>query len=484
MMNKSFLFINLSIECGWNTGVNHGIAFLVPVARKHGYEVSCLNLQDEMPADVLRRKIQKLSPSVIGFSCTSHQLRYLKRYSAEIAEYSQALQISGGVGSTLEPEWILSETSISGACIGEGDVPLDSLLSRIDSGDSADGTEGFWWRTADGIQKCDVPGFQADISKLDFPDYTIFERETISRDGGLLVMLSRGCPYNCHYCCNNALRDVYACTTGYFRMPPVEYAIQLLEKLVESFPETRFIDFEDDLLIGNKKWFRAFAREYDERIGLPYRACVRVECVTEEMVTLMKESGCQRAYIGVESGSERLRSEVLNRKHSNEMIVEKCRLIKQAGLELLTFNMIGLPFETANEMGETLALNKRIAPDNGQCTFFYPYRGTHLYRVCEDQGLLVDEEQMLEITNYNTRPAIRMTKDLEHDCMRFQRRIQDYLSRRHMMSSLRDRLAGLPVWKRIVYHIYYLVAPVVWRNPWLARMSWPIRKLLGGRIHS
>ena len=42
-MTKRFLFVNLAIDCGY-TGVNHGIAYLAPVVKKHGYDVRCMHL--------------------------------------------------------------------------------------------------------------------------------------------------------------------------------------------------------------------------------------------------------------------------------------------------------------------------------------------------------------------------------------------------------------------------------------------------------
>ena len=103
------------------------MAYLVTVVKKHSYNVSCLDLRHEISDEEFRKEIDNLNPSIVAFSLTSQQLKYLKKYSKAIENYPAILQIAGGVGSTLDPEGILSHSSVKGICIGEGEVPLAPL---------------------------------------------------------------------------------------------------------------------------------------------------------------------------------------------------------------------------------------------------------------------------------------------------------------------------------------------------------------------
>ncbi|MFH1790996.1 MAG: hypothetical protein ABH885_03305 [Candidatus Omnitrophota bacterium] len=47
-MDKKFVFVTLSINCGYENGVNHGVAFLVPVVKRHSCDVVCLDLRGEI----------------------------------------------------------------------------------------------------------------------------------------------------------------------------------------------------------------------------------------------------------------------------------------------------------------------------------------------------------------------------------------------------------------------------------------------------
>ncbi|UCD55171.1 MAG: radical SAM protein, partial [Candidatus Omnitrophota bacterium] len=377
-MNKKFVFINLSINSGYTSGENHGIAHLIPIVRKHSYEPAFLNIRSEITCKEFRNKIDKINPSIVGFSCTSHQFKYLVKYSKELAGRSGILQIAGGPGPTLDPEGLLSKSAVKGVCIGEGEVPIDNLLNNIEGGRDIFNTESFCWRTDGGIKKNSVQQFVHDLSTLDFPDYSLFSRDVVINNGSLLITLSRGCPYDCYYCSNAALRSLYPSPKGYFRIPSVEHSIELLEGMIKQYPETKFIIFEDDLLIANKAWFEGFATEYRKRINLPYSADVRAEYITPDIIKALKNSGCERVLLGLESGNEDIRNNVLNRKHSNNLIIEKSKMIKDAGFPLFTFNIVGLPFESGKQMEDTFNLNLEIKPNHGVCTFFYPYKGTVL----------------------------------------------------------------------------------------------------------
>jgi len=477
-MNKKFLFVNLSIECGFNSGVNHGIAYLAPVAKKHAYETACLNIRREISAEEFAKEIDEFNPDIVGFSSVSNQLKYLLKYSKELQKRPEILQIAGGIGSTLDPDFVLSKSPVSAACVGEGEIPLDNLLCNIKSGKDISETKGFYWRTpSSGIKKNPIPQYASDISTIDFPDYSIYDRNAVTFQGNLIVVLSRGCPYNCSYCCNKALKSVYPSHSGYFRVPSVEYCIKLLEGLTKQYPEIEFIEFEDDLLIANNAWFRDFASEYKKRVDLPYKMCVRVECITKDIANALKVSGCREVLLGLESGNEELRANLLNRKYSNKLLIEKCKIIKDAGLGLFTFNIVGFPFEKRSQMQETFELNKTIVPNaGGICTFFYPFKGTELYNICKENNLLKNNNDTLKITNYNTGPCIKMDRTQEKDSIYFQKKISYYFYRQHSQRITSHLGPGL---KKLIPLMYCWVKFILWRNPALYRAVGRLYRLLG-----
>lgn len=422
-LNKRFMFINLSIGCGYNTGFNQGIAYLAPIAKKYSYTVDYLNIEKELSCKEFKRKINKFKPSIIAFSLTSQQLKFLIKYSHALTNYKKLLKIAGGTGPTLDAIKFLSKASIDGVCIGEGERPLKNLFENIKNKKDIKNTKGFYWKNNNHIKKNDLLPPIENLSRLDFPDYELFN--SVIKDKAYFV-LSRGCPYSCHYCCNKALRDVYPSPPRLLRRPSVKYCIQLIQKVIKKYPEVKKILFQDDLLIADKNWFLRFIREYNKKINLPYGILARWECINKDIVNVLRTSKCEEICMGLESGDEVFRKKYLNRLHSNKEILKKAKMLKDEGIPLFTFNIVGFPFETKKQMNNTLELNKKIKPNNGVCVFFYPYKNTELYRICKEKNLIKKEKELVDVHDYNTKPAIKMTAKQEKECIEIQKKMNNY----------------------------------------------------------
>ncbi len=424
--HNNFLFVYLAIEAGY-VGFHHGIAYLVPVVRKHSYNVSVLTLNSEISDEEFREKVKSIGPTIVGFSCVSPQFEFLQKYSHAIKELPSILQVAGGAMPTLEPLTVLSQTAVQGVFVGEGERSLAALLDNINHGRNITETEGMYWNSNGSIKKNPVPTFILDLSELDFPDPTVFDAPMVCTPRKeLKVMLSRGCPYECTYCSNKALKDTYPSSRGYLRIPTVEWGITMLKRMMEPYPEVINISFEDDLLIGNKKWFGDFSREYKKKINLPYRLLVRPETVTTEIIKMLKESGCYMVVVGVESGDEQLRKTLLNRNYSNKLLIEKCKMLREAGIFIASFNVVGWPFETREAMMKTLELNREIGATAGVCSFFYPFKGTELYSLCKKEDLLKKEEERK--SSYSIGPNIKLTRASEEECISFHKEILTFLN--------------------------------------------------------
>ena len=167
-----------------------------------------------------------------------------------------------------------------------------------------------------------------------------------------------------------------------------------LERLRDEY-NVGYFEFWDELFLSNLKFVRAFFEIYQERIRLPFSINSRVEVMNEQFCRTAAEAGCHTIWFGIESGDEGFRARMLGRKMSNQQVIDAAENCRKAGIFRLTFNIVGAPLETAQSMRKTLELNKRIAPE---FFFFFPYiplRGTPLYKVAEQEGLLLKEKKNL-----------------------------------------------------------------------------------------
>ena len=92
--------------------------------------------------------------------------------------------------------------------------------------------------------------------------------------------------------------------------------------------------------------------------------------------------------VGLESGSDRIRREVMNRIYSNDDVLRMARQAHEHGLQFGFQNMIGLPDETEEDFRETIRLNRICQPDWYYLSIFFPYPGTELARRCAEKGLI------------------------------------------------------------------------------------------------
>jgi radical SAM superfamily enzyme YgiQ (UPF0313 family) len=206
-------------------------------------------------------------------------------------------------------------------------------------------------------------------------------------------MASRGCPYNCSYCCNHALRKVQG-AQKYIRYRSVKHVIDELTTILDDFSFIDSFHFDDDILVLDKDWFYEFSSIYRTKIERSYSCNMRPNLLTEELVKMLAESGCDMVQMGLESGNESIRNKVLKRGMSNETIVKALELCKAAGIKVHTNNIVGIPFETPSAVLDTIKMNSRIGPESMEIAIFYPYKSTDLYDLCKKENYLTDKDNV------------------------------------------------------------------------------------------
>jgi hypothetical protein len=94
--------------------------------------------------------------------------------------------------------------------------------------------------------------------------------------------------------------------------------------------------------------------------------------------------------MGVETGNDYLRQNVLNKKISKRQIMKAAGNIKRYGIKLTTYNILGIPGETVENALETYKLNKTIGSDFAWCSLLQPYPGTSINTYARENGFLED----------------------------------------------------------------------------------------------
>ncbi len=368
---------------------NSGIGSLSAVLKRDGHDTKLFhtNWND---SENLQRVIGEFKPDVIGFSIVTNQFSLSLELIRSVKEVSDSPIVAGGVHVTLNPEDVIATDGIDAICIGEGEYSFLEYINKLENHGCSDDICGMWFKTENGIKRNGVRELVKDLDNLPLPDYELFDYMGIYDNIGVLMFFAnRGCPYECSYCVNHSMIKAYG-LKNYIRFMSVDKVISNIKKLLEQFPQIEKIEFFDDTFILKKSWFIEFAEKYKKEIGLPYYCNVRANLVDEDIVRNLKESGCIRVNMAVETGNEDMRRNVLKKNVSNNQLLKSSELLRKAGIFLYVHNMVGIPFETEESIKETIALNQKIKADDMQCWTFYPFPGTDAYEVCRNNGWISD----------------------------------------------------------------------------------------------
>lgn len=429
----------------------HGLGYLSAVLKQAGHETALLYMQQEAAREAFLAEVASASAQLVAFSTTTHQHPYAVRWARWLKEARPDLTlVVGGTHPTLVPEDVVSEGCFDAVCVGEGEAALADLVERLEAGRDYADLAGWWLQRNGEVIRNPLRPLLQDLDSLPFADRELFMYDEILRaNGGWVDMMSgRGCPYDCSYCCNPGLKTRFRGLGRYVRFRSVENVLAEVAALRQRYA-VQIINFQDDTFTLDRRWTLAFCAAYRDACRLPFWINTRVERLDEEIVEALAAAGCQGVRIGVESGNERLRQEILKKRMSNAEILAAGRLVQKHGMEIRTCNMIGVPGETAAMIDETIELNRALNPSDLQFSVFYPYPMTELHDLCEREGYI--QEGATLPSYYGRQSVLRLptlsTAELAAAYDRFAALRNELVLRRHsprryQLRRLALRLAG------------------------------------------
>ena len=404
MMNKSMsdrriLFIYTNIRVAKPNYYSHGLGSIVAVLKQNEYATEVYNLFDfnEKDKKELSHFISNFKPQIIGFTCVASQYRFIKKVADYIkTSFPQIITVIGGVHPTLFPTMISEAAGIDYLFRGESEHTFLDFCARFyGDGDVTKVNNLAYINSDKELILNEILPLNSDLDSLPEPDRESFKYDDIIKATGGIAdfVFNRGCPYNCTFCSNHALAKVY----GHKRMMPrtksVDLAIKEVIHVTQRY-DVKLVWIHDEIMGVNKAWLLDFCKEYKRHIDIPFTCFQRANLVDETRIAALKEAGCIRANLGVESGNDFIRNYLMNRKMSREQIIEAFRICDQFNMETTAANLIGFPFETVDMIYDTIELNRIILPTVSVVNIFYPYPGTQLAFLCKELGL-IDEKKAL-----------------------------------------------------------------------------------------
>jgi radical SAM superfamily enzyme YgiQ (UPF0313 family) len=371
---------------------SEGLASISAVVKSAGHAVKLRHMLYMPDKKEFISQVRESNPDVIGFSARTTAMPSIEELAGWLDDELPEIPVAiGGYHAILVPDECIKLRGIDMVVVGEGEYPLRDYMDSLRSGAPRTDIEGICFKQASGeIIRNPVAPLIEDLDTLPFPDLELFDYENLDRSKSFtaMVMLSRGCIFSCTYCGNSQFRNVYPNKNKYCRFRSPVKAIELLELLLQKYPFIKYIEFRDAIFNMYKDWFYEFMPLYIEKIGLPFNCNLRFDILDEDMVKLLKAGGCYMIDIGLESGNEEFRQKYLHRAMKNQHMINVAEWFKKYKITTLTYNIVGLPYETLELSLETVKLNARLSVDKVIPNIFYPYPMTILAKTAEDAGFI------------------------------------------------------------------------------------------------
>ena len=365
-----------------------GLCYLKAVLLRAGYQdVTVMDLAGSEIEDV-RGIIREKSPDIVGITSFTETRHHALKTAAIVKEVDPKIKtIMGGVHATLMYRQVMEHYPyIDIISLGESENTAVELMGALESRGDLSKVNGIVFRRDGETVVTGKRELIKDLDSLPFPNYDDLDL-TIYKEGyhfgrgksRFSIVTSRGCQFSCIFC---ATHPVW----GNWRPRSAKNVLDEMEWLVRDHGAEIF-SIADDLFTFNRERTIEICEGIVNRgLHIQWSAQTRTDCVTPEILKLMKEAGCKVLQFGVESGSPTILKN-LNKKEKIDVAFNALTWAKAAGIQTQCNIIVGGPGENKATIKETKDFIKKTRPVyiGPSCLRMFP--GTELWQRGEAQGL-------------------------------------------------------------------------------------------------
>lgn len=362
--------------------------------------LDCMAL--EMDFTDMEREVRNFKPDIAGITCLTFTYIDCLRTAAVIKKANPEVKVClGGFHVTLYPEETLTQKDVDFIVFGEGEQTFLELVNHMDKGiPEASDILGLGYKNNGSLFINQSRPVVKSMDDIPFPDYNIIDITRYTHilgrgDISLSLESSRGCPFGCNFC------DIRRSKFRYRSPEPlVDEIKRLVSKGVRSF---FFVD--DNLTIIKDRVIKICQMIVERGLKMDFKVSSRVDTVDEEVLYYLKQAGCSRLSIGIESSKQKY-LDFLDKGVTVEKTIQTINLAHKVGIPIFAYTMIGLPGQTKEEMMEEVEFLKRHKVEYASFSICTIYPKTQLYYRCLKNGEL-SSDQWPEFA-LNPRPDIHI----------------------------------------------------------------------------
>ena len=394
-----------------------GLAYIAAVLEQKRYSIQIIDCVVEgfntettfngtviygMPIADLIDIIGEYKPNVVGISCMFSTLdSIVKKLSENIKKkFPEIIIVLGGTHATVMAEQLIRKPFIDYIVRGEGEYSFQELIEHLEKKRQIETVSNLTWLD-NGEIRCTPQKFIQDIDKLPFPARHLLNMEGYIKIGHMqgltrkgvratTLITSRGCPAKCIFC------SIHAVWGNKFRAHSQEYTLNEMQHLRKKYRIEHLLFQDDNLTLDKTRAEAIFKGMINRKLNFSWTAPngIAVWALNDSLLALIRDSGCYRLTLGVESGDPATLRKIIRkplRLNKVGQIVKTCSKLK---IHTTAFFVIGLPGETMQSMKRSMRYAENLNVGSLCISIATPYPGTPLYEICKREGYLVQDFQL------------------------------------------------------------------------------------------
>lgn len=363
-----------------------GVGYIASLSRQKGHDVSIIDARSEpLSVEQAAERISVEKPDLLGVSVLTANYLAARSIVRRVKERIPRTKIVlGGPHASALPQEVLGDTAADFVIRGEGEHALLRLADILQKGNGdLSSVDNLCYRKNGGIILNPHIERIEELDSLPFPAWDLIPPRRYPPAPHLFlfknypiapVITSRGCPFSCHFCASGQLMG------HKLRVRSAANVANEIELLVKKYG-VREIHFEDDNFTLLRDHAVRVCEEIIRRgIKISWQNAngVRADALDDELLGLMKRSGCYRLLFGIESGVQELLSRI-EKGLDLRSIASRIRMVKKAGIEVSGAFIFGLPGETEGTLRRTIEFINTLDLDLLGISLLVPLPGSRIF---------------------------------------------------------------------------------------------------------
>jgi anaerobic magnesium-protoporphyrin IX monomethyl ester cyclase len=361
-----------------------GLAYIAAVLEKDAHEVKVIDCPTlGIISTQLKSLIEDFDPNIVGITAMTPTIKSAYTVAQTVKKTRpKTIVVIGGPHVTFMDQQILRDvTDIDVIVRGEGEQTMLEIAQKVSNRETLYDVAGITYRKDNEIVRNPDRSLMENLDELPFPSLKHFQLERYRIFGRRIfpVLTSRGCPFQCSFCITSR---VFGKKT---RMRTPENIVNELEWLKNNYGADAYTFFDDTFTLDRNRANKICDEIVRRKIDLPWDCQTRVDQINPEIIAKIKKAGCEMITFGIESGCQST-LDAMNKKTTIEQNERGVKMIKEAGITVVTSVIIGFPGENNENTKRTLSLIQKLKPDNVFVCIATPYPGTDLYELIKEKG--------------------------------------------------------------------------------------------------